>query len=105
SVVNNGEVPCEMSVGSDVQEYRITSGEDLIWSSKDCQTDPVSATTELEPGTAVSTAPFAWNRTRSVAGGDCEAERESVTAGGASYHLDVILDGIESSESKQFILN
>ncbi|MCU1406441.1 MAG: hypothetical protein JWQ43_2744, partial [Glaciihabitans sp.] len=42
SVVNNGEVPCEMSVGSDVQEYRITSGEDLIWSSKDCQTDPVS---------------------------------------------------------------
>ena len=105
SVVNNADQACTMSVGSDVQEFRITSGEELIWSSKDCQTDPVAATAELEPGVSVATTPFAWNRTASVAGMDCDAERTAVTAEGASYHLEVVLDGAESANTKQFVLN
>ena len=104
SVTNTAAEPCTMNVGTDVQEYIITSGDEQIWSSKDCQSEPAAGTTELQPGVAVTTAPFAWNRTRSDAA-SCDADREQIAAGGASYHLNVILDGVASADSKQFILN
>jgi hypothetical protein len=104
SVTNSGDTACLMNVGSDVQEYRITSGEELIWSSKDCQTDPVALQQELQPGVPVDSTPFAWDRTRSDAAA-CEAERTQVTAAGASYHLSVLIDGVKSTETKQFVLN
>ncbi|MET0989586.1 MAG: hypothetical protein ABWY54_02965 [Glaciihabitans sp.] len=104
SVTNTGEEACTMSVGTDVQEYRITSGEELIWSSKDCQESPVALEQELAPGTPVDSTPFSWDRTRSDAAA-CDAERTPVTGEGASYHLSVIIDGIESADTKQFVLN
>lgn len=103
-ITNTGAEPCTAEVGSDVQEYKITSGADLIWTSKDCQTKPEQRTQTLEPNKAVSSTPFAWDRTRSDPK-TCDDEREKVTAAGASYHLDVIVDSVESSKSKQFLLN
>jgi hypothetical protein len=104
SVTNSGDTACLMNVGSDVQEYRITSGEEQIWSSKDCQTDPVALQQELQPGVPVDSTPFAWDRTRSDAAA-CDAERTQVTGAGASYHLSVTIDGVESADTKQFVLN
>jgi hypothetical protein len=105
SVTNTGTTACTFSAGSDVQEYIITSGEDRIWSSKDCQVDAVAAPVTLEPGVAVTTTPFAWDRTRSDPT-TCEStDRPQVTAGGATYRLSVILNGVESAESKPFLLN
>jgi hypothetical protein len=104
SVTNSGDAACLMNVGSDVQEYRITSGEEQIWSSKDCQTDPVALQQELQPGVPVDSTPFAWDRTRSDAAA-CDAERTQVTGAGASYHLSVTIDGVESADTKQFVLN
>ena len=104
SVTNTGEEACTMSVGTDVQEYRITSGEELIWSSKDCQQDPVTLQQELAPGAPVDSTPFGWDRTRSDAA-SCDAERTQVTGEGASYHLSVLIDGVESADTKQFVLN
>jgi hypothetical protein len=103
SLTNTGKDACSIEAGSDVQEYKITSGEELIWSSKDCQETPVARTQVLEPGKAVASTPFAWDRTRSDPDA-CDAEREPVTGDGASYHLSVVVDGIESAESKQFLL-
>jgi hypothetical protein len=105
TVTNTGAQACTFSAGSDVQEYIITSGEDRIWSSRDCQVDAVAAPVTLEPGVAVTTTPFAWDRTRSDPT-TCDApDRPSVTAGGATYRLDVILNGVESADSKPFLLN
>ncbi|GAB2464314.1 hypothetical protein HD599_000004 [Conyzicola lurida] len=104
SITNIGATACTFSAGSDVQEYVITSGEERIWSSKDCQTDPVPAATQLEPGVAVTTTPFAWDRTRSDPAA-CDAQRTPVTAGGASYHLGVTVNGVASTDTKQFLLN
>lgn len=104
SVTNTGEEACTMNVGTDVQEYRITSGEELIWSSKDCQQDPVALQQELAPDTPVDSTPFGWDRTRSDAA-SCDAERTAVTGEGASYHLSVLIDGVESADTKQFVLN
>lgn len=95
--------PCTISAGSDVQEFRITSGDELIWSSKDCQTAPVAATTVLTPGVPKAGPSLTWDRTRSSAD-TCDAARDQVVAGGASYHLEIVVNGITSND-RQFLLN
>jgi hypothetical protein len=94
--------PCVIAAGSDVQEYRITSGDELIWSSKHCQTDPVAATTILMPGVPKAGPSLAWDRTRSATD-TCGTDRPQVTADGASYHLQVIVGDLTSSD-RQFLL-
>lgn len=100
---NTSSSPCIATVGTDVQEYVITSGSDRIWSSKDCQSNPVPAEVTLQPGEPLSTTPFAWQRVRSESGGVCEGERPAVIAGGATYRLMVSIGGF-TSEAKPFIL-
>jgi hypothetical protein len=103
SVTSTMTVPCTLSAGSDVQEFRVTSGEELIWSSKDCQTDPQSATVLLMPGVPKAGSTLPWDRTRSSAD-TCDVPGEPVIAEGASYHLEVSVGEIESKDSSQFLL-
>ncbi len=103
SITNSGASACTFDVGTDAQLYLITSGSDQIWSSKDCQTAPAAAKQVLEPGKTLSTTPFAWDRTRSSTT-TCTGSRPAVTAGGASYHLQVRLGDAKSSQTKQFVL-
>jgi hypothetical protein len=105
TITNTGTAACTFGVGTDVQEYSITSGNDPIWSSKDCQVDPVALEQLLEPGAAVSTTPFSWDRTRSDPATCDAAESEPVTAGGATYQLNVEVNGVESEKPKKFLLN
>jgi hypothetical protein len=103
SITNSGASACTFDVGTDAQVYLITSGSDQIWSSKDCQTAPTATKQVLEPGKTLSTTPFAWDRTRSSTT-TCTATRPAVTAGGASYHLQVQVGDAKSAETKQFVL-
>ncbi len=103
TITNTGSAPCIAAVGTDVQEYVITSGSDRIWSSKDCQSNPAPAEVTLEPGVPLSTTPFAWQRVRSEPGGACEGERTAAIGGGATYRLAVSIGGF-ASEAKPFIL-
>jgi hypothetical protein len=96
--------PCTIKAGSDLQEFRVTSGDELIWTSKDCQTGAVAATAVLKPGVPLQGPTLAWDRTRSSTD-TCTAAREQVTAGGASYHLDVIVGTLKSKNDTQFLLN
>lgn len=96
--------PCLLAAGSDLQEFRVTSGDELIWTSKDCQTDPVPAEIVLQPGVPKQSAAISWDRTRSSVD-TCDTAREPVVAGGASYHLEVSIGDIESAATKQFLLN
>jgi hypothetical protein len=95
--------PCTVEGGSDVQEFRVTSGDELIWSSKDCQTDAVAAIVTLKPGVPLQSPAIPWDRTRSSTD-TCAAAREAVVAGGASYHLEVIVGDLTSTASRQFVL-
>ena len=103
SLTNETTVECAVSAGSDVLEYRITSGDDLIWSSTDCQTDPQAAEAVLEPGVPLTSAPLGWDRTRSTPD-TCDAERPAAIADGASYDLTVVLGELQS-EPTRFLLN
>jgi hypothetical protein len=104
TITNTGTNVCVLNAGTNAQVFTIKSGDELYWQSTDCQVDPVDAEVSLAPGTPVSSSvPLVWDRTRS--GPDtCEGPREAVPAGGASYHLEVSVDGIASEASKQFQL-
>jgi hypothetical protein len=96
-------VPCSLAVGTDSQEFKVTSGDELIWDSKDCQTDPVAATTVLLPGVPKAGSSVTWDRTRSSTD-TCNTARDPVIAEGASYHLTVIVGTLTSTNDRQFLL-
>ena len=96
--------PCSMNAGSDVQEFKVTSGDELIWTSKDCQTDPVSAPIVLQPGVPKGGPALTWDRTRSATD-TCNTDREQVISGGASYHLSVVVGDLASTNDRQFLLH
>lgn len=103
-ITNTGTNSCSINLGSTQQELIITSGSEKIWDSKDCQTGAVDTQTILKPNTPVATPGIAWDRTRSATT-TCSTTRPAVTAGGASYHLQVKVGAITSKDTVQFILN
>ena len=104
SITNTGTVDCTINLGSTQQELIVTSGSETILDSKDCQTAPVDAPITLKPGVAVTTPAIPWDRTRSSKT-TCDASRPPVTAGGASYHLEVKVGPLSSKSTVQFLLN
>lgn len=104
SIKNTGSNSCHMDLGSAQQVLTITSGKEQYWSSKDCQTGGTDQDVTLKAGQQLTTPAIAWDRTRSSAT-TCDAARASVTAGGASYHLQVAVGEITSAESVQFVLS
>jgi hypothetical protein len=104
TITNTGTNSCVIDVGTAAQVFTVKSGNEVYWSSTDCQVDPVPAEVTLEPEQAVSSSePLVWDRTRSSAD-SCDGERSAVPGGGASYHLAVSVDGFESESTKQFLL-
>lgn len=105
SITNSGKNSCVLNAGTSNQVFTVTSGKDVYWTSTDCQTDPVDAQVTLEPGVPLSSAPpISWERVRSSTETCDSATRDAAPAGGASYHLTVSVDGIESATPKQFLL-
>jgi hypothetical protein len=102
TLTNIGSTSCLVQAGTDVQEYRITSGSDLIWSSRDCQEEQQPAEVVLKPGKAVSTPPFEWSRERSDPT-TCDGERADAVGGGATYVLQVFVGDFES-DTNRFVL-
>ena len=103
SIKNTGGASCHMDLGSSQQVLTISSGEEQYWSSKDCQTGGTNQDVTIKAGQTLTTPSIAWDRTRSSTT-TCDSSRPSVTAGGASYHLQVAVGNIESKTSAQFIL-
>ncbi|MEB0276758.1 hypothetical protein QN376_19390, partial [Cryobacterium sp. 5B3] len=106
SITNKGTVPCVINAGTSKQVFTISSGQDIYWTSTDCQSAAADADVTLQPGVPVSsTTPITWDRVRSNAATCDESTRTAAPAGGASYHLAVSVDGIASTTPKQFILD
>jgi hypothetical protein len=104
TITNTGAAACTLNAGTTAQVFTIKSGDETYWSSTDCQTSPSDAQITLEPGDPISSAtPIIWDRTRSSVD-SCDGAREAVPGAGASYHLEVTVDGIPSTTSKQFML-
>jgi len=105
SITNTGASSCTINAGTSRQVFTITSGNDVYWTSSDCQKDAADADVLLKPGVPISSAESVpWDRTRSAKNTCDLATRDAASAGGASYHLRVSVDGIESKTPKQFLL-
>ena len=104
-ITNIGAKDCTLDLGPKDTYYRVTSGEETIWTSENCdRTGLVSSVVTLKPNEPMSNALSDWYRVKSSATG-CGADQTPVTAGGASYHLSVEVGGMVSKETSQFILN
>lgn len=104
-LTNTGGVDCTLNVGTSTQAFTVTSGSDTWWRSTDCQTEPSDMIVTLAAGQTVASAvPVVWDRTRSSVSTCDDANRPVAPGGGASYHLDVEVGGIVSSQSAQFLL-
>ncbi len=100
-VTNKGKAPCDINVGTSQMEYEITSGEDVVFNSKDCQLDSSDLVKNLKPG-ASETANFLWEVNRSAP--ECAKVVAKPGRGGATYILVATL-GKWSSAKVLFTLN
>lgn len=105
TLVNTGGVACILNVGTSQQVFTVTSGDETIWTSSDCQDGAEDFAYTVEPGAEpVASSTIPWDRTWSSPE-SCDGERQPVSAGGASYHLSVSVGGVSSPDTKQFLLN
>lgn len=105
SLTNNGATDCTLDVGSTMQSFTVSSGEDVWWRSTDCQENPSSMIATLTAGTTVtSKEPVTWDRTRSSVETCTQENRQRAPGGGASYHVAVSIGGFPSTSTKQILL-
>lgn len=108
AITNTSSVECVFNVGSSVSFFQVTSGNDNIWDSKDC--NPSSPRTDLlmklSPNKPVTAAADYWRKVRSSSQG-CSIQdgQEKVSTGGASYVLRAEVNGVISQNTQQFVLN
>lgn len=102
-ITNNGKVACKFNAGARVQFYKITSGEDAIWTSRDC---PRAGLGDMEvllkAGESKESGKNEWYRVRSSSSG-CGDGQIPVDAG--AYKLYVEVNGVLSDNLEQFLLN
>ena len=67
SVKNISDLPCRVDLGSDALSFVVTSGEDRVWSSDDCQGKGSKDVRVLKPGQALE-ARAVWGGARSAPG-------------------------------------
>lgn len=104
SVENTGSKACTADLGSAGMQFVISSGDDEVWRSVDCQTDPESLPVILDPGKPLESEAISWDRTRSSTD-TCDVSRDPVGADGATYRLQVTAAGVTGAERVPFLLN
>lgn len=91
SLTNSGPEPCLVDAGDAAREVAVTSGDDRVWSSRDCVPEDADARTLLLAGGQSDVTQLAWPRERSAPGcpGDLPAPGDgtysvTVSVGGAT---------------------
>lgn len=103
SVTNTSDSECTADLGTAGMTFEISSGDDQVWRSRDCQKSPDSRLVILQAGETLETEPIEWDRTRSSTE-TCDIERDPVVADGASYHLRVSAANVPGTGTVQFLL-
>jgi hypothetical protein len=66
-ITNGGAAPCQVNVGTSQMEFLVMSGDDRIFSSKDCQAKGDDLVKQIDPGKS-EIANFPWQRNRTTEG-------------------------------------
>lgn len=102
-VENVGEDACVADLGTATMQFRITSGDDEVWRSVDCQENADHRSVILDPEKPLTSEAIEWDRTRSSEE-SCGITRDPVDSEGDSYHLWVTVGEVESEDTAQFVL-
>ena len=89
AITNTGTTPCLVDAGEASREIVITSGDDRVWSNRDCPVAGTETRDLLLPAGGNDTTQLAWNRVRSAAG--CPADLPAPGAG--TYSVQLTLAG------------
>ncbi len=92
TIKNGGNTPCVVDAGELHREVVIVSGNDRVWSSKDCASAKSPARTLLLTPGMTDTSHVAWNRVRSAPG--CPGNLPAPRPG--TYQATVALAGTSS---------
>jgi len=92
AVTNSGPEPCLVDAGDGQREVLITSGDDRVWSSRDCLAAEGQERTLLLAGGQSDVTQLGWSRERSAQG--CADGLPSPGAG--TYAVTVTLGGATS---------
>lgn len=92
TINNVGNTPCVVDAGELQREVVVVSGNDRVWSSKDCAAAKSPARTLLLTPGMTDTSHVAWNRVRSAPG--CPGNLPAPRAG--TYQATVALAGTSS---------
>ena len=105
TITNTGKNICVLNAGTTAQVFTITSGDEVYWTSTDCQIDPIDAEVSLVAGHAdqleradrVGPHPLDPRDLRRARARRCRPVAPRTTS-------SVSVDGFESAETKQFLL-
>ena len=104
-LTNTNSVDCTFNVGAKVQYFTIKSGDQLIWTSKQCSREGLTDNElPLTAGQTISSPAAAWEKVFSSQSG-CGVDQAPVVTGGASYHLEAEVNGELSRNDQQFVLD
>lgn len=92
TVTNVGDLPCTVDAGDATREVVVTSGEDRVWSTKDCATEESASRQLLLGAGAADSVPVEWPRVRSAEG--CPADLPVLEVG--TYQAVATLGGTSS---------
>jgi hypothetical protein len=105
TLTNTNDVNCTFNAGAKVQYFTVSSGDQQIWTSKQCdRTDLADGEITLASAETISSPPAPWEKVYSSESG-CGEDQTPVTTDGASYHLNVEVNGELSTNRQQFVLN
>lgn len=102
TLVNNGKVSCKFNAGPAVQFFRIKTGEQVIWTSEQCDRKGLKdAEVVLKPGKPQSSPPGQWFRVYSSGGGCGEGQAPAFVG---TYTLTAEVNKIVSTNFESFEL-
>lgn len=105
TITNTNSVDCTFNSGPKVQYFTIKSGDQLIWTSRNCVRDNLQDENRvLAAGQTQKSVPAPWEKVFSSPTG-CGVDQAPVVTGGASYHLEAEVNGELSSNDQQFVLD
>ena len=103
-ITNTGLVDCIFDVGTYATFFTITSGEQVFFSSRDCDREGDSkAARILKPNIVEKSEPGQWLKVYSSSEFQCSENNRPAPKGGAQYEIRVEVSGV-ISDQKRFYL-
>lgn len=102
TLVNNGKVACKFNAGPAVQFFRIKTGDQVIWTSEQCdRTGLKDGEVVLKPGKPLDSPKGQWFRVYSSGGGCGEGQAPAFVG---TYTLSAEVNKVVSSNVETFEL-